>query len=273
MDLARLCLNPATVTRLLALVAVLLVLASVAGQLMAHVAGHRRVLGLVHLFNVDAERNIPTAFSSLLLWFAAFVAAGIAVLERQRASRWVKHWAVLALGFVVMGFDEAWSFHEQLIIPLRNLLGGDDLGLLFFSWVLVGAALVAVLAVFYFRFILSFSPRVRAGLIVAAALYLGGALIMESVGGWYYEGSGGDNLGYSLITTVEEGLEMAGIIVFIWALLTYLAEAYQTVQVQVGAVRQVGVEAAPVPATVRPLQRPDAGGAAAASRRAPRRLS
>jgi len=38
-------------------------------------------------------------------------------------------------------------------------------------------------------------------------------------------------MAYSMIVTVEESLEMAGLIVFIWALLKYLADNYKELQI------------------------------------------
>jgi hypothetical protein len=65
---------------------------------------------------------------------------------------------------------------------------------------------------------------------VAAILYIGGAIGVELIGGRYAELHGEENWTYSMITTVEESLEMAGLIVFIWALLEYCADNYKEVR-------------------------------------------
>jgi hypothetical protein len=64
----------------------------------------------------------------------------------------------------------------------------------------------------------------------AATLFLGGALGVELVGSRYAEFHGGENLTYNIIATVEESLEMAGVIVFIYALLKYIADNYEEVR-------------------------------------------
>lgn len=51
---------PARVTRWLSLVVACLVLASLAGQFSKYVLGHDRLLGLVPLFDLDREGNVPT---------------------------------------------------------------------------------------------------------------------------------------------------------------------------------------------------------------------
>ena len=55
---------------------------------------------------------------------------------------------------------------------------------------------------------------------------------MELIGGNYAEIYGRDNLIYIALTTIEESLEMLGVIVFIWALLEYIAATYREIEVQ-----------------------------------------
>jgi hypothetical protein len=57
--------------------------------------------------------------------------------------------------------------------------------------------------------------------VAAAALYIGGALGMEMVGG-YIASTTGKNLSYVIGLTIEESLEMLGIVVFIHALMSYI---------------------------------------------------
>jgi hypothetical protein len=71
---------------------------------------------------------------------------------------------------------------------------------------------------------------VRLRFLIAATLYLGGAIGVELVGGQLAVSGGIDNWAYCLTVTLEEGLEMAGLIVFIWALLKYCADHYEEVQ-------------------------------------------
>lgn len=223
-------LHPRRIVTALSVVAVVLVIASVASQLALHASGHPAFAAVSKLLFVDAERNIPTAFSSLLLLLSALLLAVIAVLKHQRGEAFVLHWSLLSLGFVAMAVDEAMSFHEKLVGPMRNLLGNEDLGIFYFAWVVPAMGLVLVLGLFFLRFLWRL-PRRTAGLFVlAAALYLGGALGVELIGGRYAEQHGTEGLAFGMIATVEESLEMAGIIVYLWALLTYLAGHYGEVR-------------------------------------------
>lgn len=229
-------LNPSSIARVLGAVAFLLVLASIGGQLTASLTGHAQVYRLARLFDVGAERNIPTAFSTLLLLFAALLLAVITVLKRKQTGSPVSHWAILSFGFLFMAADEAFSFHERLIKPVRKLLGDDNLGVFYFAWVIPGIALVLVLAPFFLRFLLRLPAKTKLTFLMAATLYIGGAIGFELIGGRFAE-LHGYNLTYKMIETVEESLEMAGVIIFIWALLVYIADNYKEVRFRFDGIR------------------------------------
>jgi hypothetical protein len=58
--------------------------------------------------------------------------------------------------------------------------------------------------------------------VAATALYIGGAMGMEMVGGFIITTKGMHPLFYAIATTLEESLEMLGIVVFIHALMSYI---------------------------------------------------
>lgn len=223
-------INPVAVVRTLGAVAFLLVLASIAGQLTKYMLGYDYVFGLVPLLYVDSERNIPALFSVLLLFCAASLVTVIAVLKKQEMDPDVSRWTILAFGFLFMVIDEASSLHEKLAPPIRGLIGEGPFGFFYFAWVIPGFAVVFVLVLFFLKFLLRLPTNTRFYFVVAAAVYIGGAIGIELVGGRYDEMHGQNNLTYSMIATLEESLEMAGIIVFIYALLKYLADTYVEVR-------------------------------------------
>ena len=59
----------------------------------------------------------------------------------------------------------------------------------------------------------------------AAAIYLGGAIGCEMLGGYLLE-SYGLTLPYKASSMIEESLEMAGAVVFIWAVLDYIGAEF-----------------------------------------------
>lgn len=223
-------LSPSATSRALSIAAVLLVLASIGGQVAKYFLGHGQLLGLVPLFYVDEEKNLPALFSTLLLLCSASLLAVIAILKKQQESPDASKWAILAGGFLFMSVDEGWSIHEQLAEPFHGLLGGNDLGISHYAWVIPGIAVVLILVPFFVSFLLRLPATPRFRFIVAGALYIGGAIGLELVGGYYDKFHGHENFTYSMIATIEESLEIAGLIVFIRALLEYLADNYRDVQ-------------------------------------------
>ncbi len=56
---------------------------------------------------------------------------------------------------------------------------------------------------------------------------------MEMVGGWYVELFGFNTWQYAAVVTIEEGMEMAGLIIFVWALLRHWADTRTAIQFRV----------------------------------------
>jgi hypothetical protein len=222
-------LRPSFVARSLGLVALALVVASTAGKLAVHLTSNPYVRSAASMFDVDLEGNFPTAFSALLLLFAALLLAIITLLERKRASSEVLYWATLSIGFFFMAFDESFRFHEKLNLVMKSFLDFDHYGILYFSWVVPGIGLVVVLGLVFARFLAKLPAQTRVSFLIAATLYLGGAIGIELVGGRLMELHGHNYLSYKVAATTEEGLEMVGAIVFIWALIVYMAANYRDV--------------------------------------------
>lgn len=234
--MASLWLNPSAVARALGAAAFILVVLHLAGQFSKLALGHGSLKGLVPLFNLSAEQNIPAYFSVLLILLAALILAGIAAINHGQNMPHTSKWTLLSIGFLCMAFDEAFSIHERLMVPLRAMMGVSDavgtvkgevvLGIFYYAWVIPGMVIVLLLGLYFLRFLLYLPARTRYRFLCAAVLYVGGAIGFELIGGAYAEVHGYDNWTYTIIATTEEALEMAGVICFIWALLKYCGESY-----------------------------------------------
>ena len=223
---------PLEITQVLGVTALLLVLASITGQLLKYIWGHGSVYGLIRLFYVDNEQNITSYFSASLLLLAALLLAIITALKKAEHSAYGFQWALLSFTFLYMAIDEAASIHELLGEPMHWLLGQQAGGIFFFSWVIAGIAVAMVFGLSYLKFVLHLPAKTRWRVVIAATLYLGGAIGMELIGGRYAALHGVENLAYSMTATVEESLEMAGVIVFIHTLLNYIADNYQEIRLR-----------------------------------------
>lgn len=216
-------LSPRRIALWLALAAGLLHLANIAGELYQHLFAWSRTSPL-YLFTgkflVSGEINFPSYFSALLLLACAALLGVIGSLRRRAGAPYARHWQVLAAIFVYLSVDEATALHEMLVRPLRR--GLDLSGFLRFSWVVPAAILVLILALVYVRFVWALPARSRWLFVLAGALYVGGALGFEMIGGRIDEAFGATGVLYHAVSAAEEALEMAGTIIFIYALLDYI---------------------------------------------------
>jgi hypothetical protein len=85
--------------------------------------------------------------------------------------------------------------------------------------------------------------RTRAGLIVAAVVFVSGGLVVEAVSGWYASLFGREHFVYAIFTTVEEGGEMFGVTLFLAVLLEHAADRVTRVRLTLNG-RPVAAEAA-----------------------------
>ena len=215
----------------LLIIACTLVAASVAGQVMKYIFGHPTIYGLIPLFNVSQEQNIPTLFSVLLLMSCSILLGLIFYLHCKQDAKIKVYWIILALGFVYMAIDEFAQLHESLGISLMPLIGNHSHGFLYYSWVVPAFALIIFLALFFSSFLFNLPKATSESFTIAGIIYLSGLLGIEMLGGYYHELHGNENLTYSLISTLEESLEMLGLILFIRALLDYLSTHFSEITI------------------------------------------
>lgn len=189
------------------------------------------VMGFVPLFDLDLENNVPTVVTSMYMLVSAALLMVIGLNSRQQNQPFVIHWLVLAAIFVFLAFDESTSLHERLIQPIRTHLNTG--GAFYFAWVLPYGLAVLIFASFYLPFVLRLPPVVRGRMIAAGIVYVAGALGGDMIGGVYRERLGSEiTLATSVIVTCEELLEFGGLLLLLSALLKYLADHVQQLQLE-----------------------------------------
>jgi len=228
-DSVRVSVNRRSLVRALVGITLLLLVASVAGQLVKYILGNDVALGFVRLFYLDAEANIPTLFSTILLLLASLLLALIAVFKKTYQETYRRHWVFLSFILLYMAIDEASEVHEMLNKLGWWITGQKRTGGIFhYGWVMFGMGMATVVALAYLKFFLHLPGRTKAQFVTAAVTFLGGALGVEILEGLYSASHDGENsFQYSMLVMVEEGLEMAGVIIFINSLLAYI-HTYQT---------------------------------------------
>lgn len=146
-------------------------------------------------------------------------------MERTIKSRYVPYWAFLTIGFIYLSMDEMLMLHEGISRFIRAVTDYSGEGVLKSPWVILGTITVTVILLVFIKFITHLDQKTRYLFLIAGALYVGGAIGFEIIENLYADAYGQD-LVYSMLQNLEEGMEMAGIIVFIYALLNYMGSNY-----------------------------------------------
>jgi hypothetical protein len=211
------------VTRVLLLIALLLVLISVLGQLSFYcLPDFRGRDTFVEEFNVDEEANFPSLYSTLLLLLSSILLALVARAKTIAGDRYCRYWKLLSFIFLCLSIDELLSLHEYTTVPLKQIFRLS--GFFYHAWVVFGSIFIAIFILLFLRFFLALPAKTKLLVFIAGMLYIGGGLGIEMINGNYASLHGEENLGYELLVTIEEMLEMLGIIIFIHALLVYVKQ-------------------------------------------------
>ncbi len=193
--------------------------------------GHDQVKGLVALFDLDVESNIPTFYSAFMLMVASILLGVITYASKRVGEAWIA-WGGLSLIFMFLAFDEIASIHERFIEPMQSLM--DATGFLRYAWVVPYGIAVVIITGLYSGFLLRLPRRTMKLFLLSGAIYVSGALGFELLGGKYASLYGTQDLSFALICTVEETLEMVGVAVFIYSMLTYMVERFSGFRISVG---------------------------------------
>ena len=146
--------------------------------------------------------------------------------------------------FLFLTWDEAVQIHEKLMnVPMLykilDWLRIEASGLLNFPWVIVGILAVIVVFIIYWKFLLSLPRKQQRLFLLAASLYIGGAIGMEMIGGLVLGSSSHldsyqNNILYILSISLEEILEMLGVILLIYSLLKYISSLLEKITINIG---------------------------------------
>lgn len=218
---AELTLNPRRILLGLLAAGTLLTVASLGTLVAFRVVGRPGWLVMVYeLVFLDREGNLPTLFSTLQLTGAAVLLGLVAAAHRHPGGA-PRRFAALAGVFLLLAADEAFQMHETLgrFVPASVQRLSPLTGC--YTWVYIGLPLAAAAGLVFLPLVWKLDRSARRLVIVAAGLFVGGALGLEVVGG-LVKAMYSDPL-YHVVTHAEEWCEMAGISVLVFALLRELA--------------------------------------------------
>lgn len=174
----------------------------------------------VRMFDLDMEQNIPTLFSSALMLIAAFLFYLLSKSPKEIKKGSRRYWLGLSFIFTFLAFDESAKIHEKLGDYTEKFV--EATGYLHYPWVISYSVLVLVLGFFYFKFFWRMESKVFWSFMGAAAIFLSGAIGFELLGANESSLHSTDTILYSIYYTIEESLEMFGVIYLISILLNLL---------------------------------------------------
>lgn len=160
----------------------------------------------IAIFDLDEEESFGTWFSAVILLYASILALHAASLAKAAAGSWHRWWIAAGLVLCAMSVDEVVGIHELL-----NTIYEDT------EWTVAGFFLFVAAGLCFLPFLWHYRWRTSGLLSAAAIVFASGAVGLE-----HFSGTEVNSLRYNMLTGLEEGLEMSGVILAIYALLDFI---------------------------------------------------
>jgi hypothetical protein len=215
----------------LAVVIIVLSVVSFVGEIVSDfvIVDNKYVDRIVEWIDVNREGSIPTWYGTITLASCAVLLGLIAVDAARHRKPFPFHWAALGVIFALLSVEEILGVHSEATGRLRELVSitdGPGYAIALALIALVGLAIVALL---FGRFYLHLPARWRTWFTIAAVIYAIGVFASDAVGDYLITSAGEPTLAYDIVLTIEEALEMTGVLIFIVMLLEYIRTFVGTV--------------------------------------------
>jgi hypothetical protein len=201
---------------------------------------HDSLFGLLEFVDLDEERSFPTWYSGGALLTAAALMAVITGVKRRQRDAFAVHWCGLAGVLTAMSADEILMFHECLVPLVARVIPAE--GYLRQGWVVVALPLVGALLLTYASFLRALPARFRWLMVGSGVVFVAGAIGAEVVGSVVYEATWTRTVAYDFWVIMEEGMEMAGVVLLIYTLVSYIGSCLPGLTI---GFAEPGVEAPP----------------------------
>ena len=184
---------------------------------------------IVEWIDVNREGSIPTWYATITLASCAVMLGIIAVDALRRAKPYPFHWAALGVIFALLSLEEILGVHSEVTGRLRDLVSITDGPGYAIALVLIALAGLAIAALLFGRFYMHLPSRWRTWFTIAVVLYAIGVFASDAIGDYLITAAGEPTLAYDVVLTIEEMLEMTGVLIFIVMLLEYIRTFVGTV--------------------------------------------
>ncbi|MFA6245067.1 MAG: hypothetical protein WC655_29250 [Candidatus Hydrogenedentales bacterium] len=215
-----------------------LVVLHIIGQVSRLSFDHGNLKGLVPLFNLEDEYNIPSFWSSVQWLMAAMVAYSVTLCERSRKTTYWVYWSAIAAMCLLFAVDETVQLHERLGAVLQSFAiaeGVKPSGFLFYLWVIPGGIFALAVFALFFRFLLALPRNVAFLLVASGMVYVSGAIGFEMFEGRVDANGGYMGPLYTALVTFEESFEMFGVCIFVYAMLHYLGLTSRQIELTINS--------------------------------------
>jgi hypothetical protein len=216
----------------LTLAVLCITMTAVAVKFLAYFSGHNELLGLTRQFDLNGEANIPAWYSSVTLLICSVLLATIASVKKTNRDPYAPHWKTMAIIFLFLAVDETAQIHEMITVAARRPAFAFHLsGIFYYSWVIPYGLFALLFALAYLKFLAHLPAKIRWLFVIAAGMYVGGAMGMEMLAGFHRTLYWNKDEVHTLMTMIEECFEMMGIVVFTYALTAYMSLDLKGLQV------------------------------------------
>jgi hypothetical protein len=178
---------------------------------------------------IDGKANLPSYVNALLLVISSFFLLITWSLERLRDRRKSVNWLLLSIIFLFLSLDETIGLHDFIVSGLPQ--GDDADNRLFFAWMLPYGFAAGLFSIYQVRFLSRIDPEFAVGFFFGGLIYIFGAIGMELIGTNVAMTFGSRGIPYALSVTIEESMEMCGLVVFIHFLIRYVSRTFGTFNV------------------------------------------
>ena len=174
----------------------------------------------VRKFDFTAEKNAPSIFSTALLFLAGVILLWLSQIQKRLTGAF-KMWMGLGLVFLFLAADELLRIHEKLNGVFKDLEIAETIT---YVWTIPYAIAGIVLLLMISKPLLQLPRDTFVRFAVAGFIFVFGAMGLELLAGSLIANA---EAGYqaswelAVLSTIEESLEMIGVILFIAALLRH----------------------------------------------------
>lgn len=214
-------LRPKSVAKIFLVVSLIMVVGHIGGRISYHYFG--RTFGF-YFFDLNREDSIPTFVASMQIFVCSVLLFVIARLVRMNKQPGFWYWVGLAVMFLYIAVDETVRIHEKLGGPLRRIY--DPAALYDMVWLVPYVTFVIIIGLIYLKFVLNLPRKTKLLFILSGLIYLAGAVAFEYISGRQDALYGIGDFGYQAFIVLEEGLELMGIVLFLYALLNHIVIAF-----------------------------------------------